>query len=1181
MTDDIGSWTEDDWFNSDYMDADDYRNVHGASSVGDFTWGTGDSMNAPTQTINYSSDGYSSDGYSSTTPSVNTLTGNLSGNIFGDNTGLMANAINASRQNNINTTEEVKDNTLEVNPIDVVTGAFGNLGDNILKYNKIAGEGIEDTVRAIPGAYSRAVNNAVKAGKTVGNVLLGDEYFDENKGEFIDYTSPNFNYPGFGQGAEAVMAYAGGAGAGLKAAQGAGHVGKYLSAIGGGTATTDPTENNMSNFVEGTDFNNPLTKALSNTGVTKDSSSVDKLGQYGKNFTEELLVSGPIDFAANKFLNRSTKTNAAPKEDIAGLLDVERTGDRLGILGDEKPTPQMSLIPDTGQKLSDGRYIYNGRMYEPNMSKATPASFPEGGAYGYHSSSNKPFDMPDPDKQIHGNFGKGHYVFTNQETADLYPGWNTTKWQYDKDFLEKTVNFLGENSLTVDKAFDAISKKTGITFADNFHADNYQTLSKALGERETQALLRSHGVIGNRGGIGNIDGGAVMIYSPEDLRQVIDTNSRAALNVNKAQIKADAKLAKERAELNKPQAQRNDLNLYSVLEEKLLRLPQETNLSADVKTYLNKQGVKTNELEDTGILNYLDENKTVTKKGLLDHFGANKTELDETVLGRTKDGKPTSVHDEDAYNAARQSLMLDRPQDTLHPDHTPNYTVVDNDNAGIQADEFIAGLKEGKTGQLGELKQYLNAPMYGNDYSSFTATTTQVLHETVEEAVNRGTLDMLPDSVMNKVETAAFDMFEARYQANPVYEWNVGNDTNRYVVLGNKEQGYVVQGPDDTLIGTADNIGEAEVRITSHAQSNGYFPETPASGNRTRFQAHTTPNLDEKSYREVLITTNNKGEAFLGPHYDEENLLGHIRLSDKYDVNGNKVLFVEEAQSDWLQHGRVVGFTVEENAAKLVQAEKAVDEAKEYLTSVQKELNNFVIEGRDVKAERAGQDALIDKLDKAQQAKSEAGDTLWQVKDGPVVPAPMKTDGIFNDLAMKRVVEIAREEGYHSVALATPNQQLDLYNTMVDGVRSTNADGTVRYAELYNNIYGNKLPASLSKMANKHGGETGKVEIVQNEYDLHEKNTFHDSITLTPEFKENIRGGQTLYDAGGVAAAGALLQGDINENTPVQLGEGLDRVGGALEDLLGIDGSNITTRDKGVMDMILSGAEGMNDEELD
>ncbi|MCS5550019.1 MAG: hypothetical protein NZ811_00710, partial [Gammaproteobacteria bacterium] len=45
MADDFSGMTEDDWDNSDYFDEADYRSVHGASNVGDFSWDGQDMWN--------------------------------------------------------------------------------------------------------------------------------------------------------------------------------------------------------------------------------------------------------------------------------------------------------------------------------------------------------------------------------------------------------------------------------------------------------------------------------------------------------------------------------------------------------------------------------------------------------------------------------------------------------------------------------------------------------------------------------------------------------------------------------------------------------------------------------------------------------------------------------------------------------------------------------------------------------------------------------------------------------------------------------------------------------------------------------------------------------------------------------------------------------------------------------
>ena len=43
---------------------------------------------------------------------------------------------------------------------------------------------------------------------------------------------------------------------------------------------------------------------------------------------------------------------------------------------------------------------------------------------------------------------------------------------------------------------------------------------------------------------------------------------------------------------------------------------------------------------------------------------------------------------------------------------------------------------------------------------------------------------------------------------------------------------------------------------------------------------------------------------YSSPHWEEKNVLAHIRMNDRKDADGNNVLFIEELQSDWAQAGR-------------------------------------------------------------------------------------------------------------------------------------------------------------------------------------------------------------------------------------------------------------------------------------
>jgi len=49
-------------------------------------------------------------------------------------------------------------------------------------------------------------------------------------------------------------------------------------------------------------------------------------------------------------------------------------------------------------------------------------------------------------------------------------------------------------------------------------------------------------------------------------------------------------------------------------------------------------------------------------------------------------------------------------------------------------------------------------------------------------------------------------------------------------------------------------------------------------------------------------------EDYTGGHWEEPNVLAHMRLNERTDTEGAKVLFLEEIQSDWHQKGRQAGY---------------------------------------------------------------------------------------------------------------------------------------------------------------------------------------------------------------------------------------------------------------------------------
>jgi hypothetical protein len=62
---------------------------------------------------------------------------------------------------------------------------------------------------------------------------------------------------------------------------------------------------------------------------------------------------------------------------------------------------------------------------------------------------------------------------------------------------------------------------------------------------------------------------------------------------------------------------------------------------------------------------------------------------------------------------------------------------------------------------------------------------------------------------------------------------------------------------------------------------------------------------------------------FRSSHFDEPNILFHLRVNDRADADGKKVLFIEEIQSDFGQSFRKQGEAIDRNFDAIVEAMKA------------------------------------------------------------------------------------------------------------------------------------------------------------------------------------------------------------------------------------------------------------------
>lgn len=206
---------------------------------------------------------------------------------------------------------------------------------------------------------------------------------------------------------------------------------------------------------------------------------------------------------------------------------------------------------------------------------------------------------------------------------------------------------------------------------------------------------------------------------------------------------------------------------------------------------------------------------------------------------------------------------------------------------------------------------------------------------------------------------------------------------------------------------------------------------------KPKFSSYTLPGGE--NYREVLFTlpsekteapgwTKAEGNAdYHSSHWDEPNVLAHVRLNDRTDAQGKKVLFVEEVQSDWHQEGRKRGYKGEAD-------EGALDDR---LTKIDEELTEIKAQARDeaIEATPEGEQweqrykALIEKggekFDALSEERSKVLEALNAARGG-VPDAPFRKT--WHEFAFKKLLRMAAEGGYDKVGWTTGEQQAERYD---------------------------------------------------------------------------------------------------------------------------------------------------------
>ena len=302
---------------------------------------------------------------------------------------------------------------------------------------------------------------------------------------------------------------------------------------------------------------------------------------------------------------------------------------------------------------------------------------------------------------------------------------------------------------------------------------------------------------------------------------------------------------------------------------------------------------------------------------------------------------------------------------------------------------------------------------------------------------------------------------------------------------------------EDTMKDVLSNLSREGYDMPSEAEQDRMVRLAELIGQPTRWDDYK---LDGGSnYRELIFKMPHSfySNGAMRTHWgeDAEGILAHARIQD-FVVNGRKMLFVEELQSDWHNEGHQKGYRDSHNkeVAQLASDKKAIDKT---LRTLEDDMCNYLetdaasalveafshfydIEFVDVAINRmvsVGADSLRrislsfseailnseafqkyqEYVEKRDNLIDEADKIYDKIKDR-IPDAPFHNT--YHEYVLKRLLRMAAEEGYDSIGWTTADMQSDRWSD--------------EYAEGYRIEYDQDIPKFLRKYGKKWGATVDK-----------------------------------------------------------------------------------------------------------
>jgi hypothetical protein len=438
----------------------------------------------------------------------------------------------------------------------------------------------------------------------------------------------------------------------------------------------------------------------------------------------------------------------------------------------------------------------------------------------------------------------------------------------------------------------------------------------------------------------------------------------------------------------KPQAPVSDIGFYSATEQAALNLGRNKGTGQSfINDLMKAPDVKKEELAYTGLDDFLRDKPNVTKQEVQDFLANNRVDVQEVRLGDAPPPAPPPVLDAERLNFLEKEFS----QLKEHPIDAPNFG-------------------QEKFEELMMLQNIRDNSTVESLYSRADSATSAA-----QRAQSRGNKDIAEryfrEAEMLNSRAEALDL-----KGLGVPEQVITNPTqfDKYTLAGGENYREILL----TLPQKPKALPEG-FNVDAYSV-NGVTKYGVYDANGQRYGSGATKEEALQRFSDL-----HQDKPYQSSHFKEPNILAHMRVNDRIDADGKKMLLVEEIQSDWHQAGREKGYQNKSG----VYGEKVTPE--EYKRGV--ELQNQ--QRNQSEPLTASEQAELSNI----MTRHEASIVGARVPD-----APFKDT--WYQLALKRLTKYAADNGYERIGLTTGKQQASRFDLskQVDeiAVPMVNEDGS-------------------------------------------------------------------------------------------------------------------------------------------